>query len=77
MCHYLQWNLFSYNTWSYGKMVKFVSLLENNLLKNTIPFVLVKCMDHYVLLVLAQCDTIYITFNLLMSRIGLMPLCSL
>ncbi len=51
-------------------MVKFVSSLENNLLKNTIPFVLAKCMDCYVLLVLAQCDTIYITFNLLMSRTG-------
>jgi hypothetical protein len=49
-------------------MVKFVSLLENNLLKNIIPFVLAKCIDCYVLLVLARCDTIYITFNLLMSR---------
>jgi hypothetical protein len=49
-------------------MVKFVSLFEKNLLKNTIPFVLAKCMDRYVLVVLAQCDIIYITFSLLMNR---------
>jgi hypothetical protein len=33
MCHYLQWNLLDYDIWSCNKMVKFISLLENNLSK--------------------------------------------
>ncbi len=35
MCRYLQWRLLGYNAWSCEKMVKFISLLGNNLSKNT------------------------------------------
>ncbi len=43
---------------------------RKQLVKKHMPFVLAKCMDHYVLPMLTQCDTISITFDLWTNRIG-------
>jgi len=41
---------------------------HKQLVKDHIPFMLAKIMDHYVLPTLAQCDTTIVTFDLWMSQ---------
>jgi hypothetical protein len=60
--------------WQNGKIH---SPIHKQLIKKHIPFVLIKCMDCYVLHVLAQCDTILSHLTYGWIKLGLTPLCSL
>ncbi len=45
-------------------------LIQKQLVKDHIPLMFIKTMDHYVLPTLAQCDITIVTFNLWMLRMG-------